>query len=200
MFIVILGGGIHLQGNLPPHVYQRLDKALLLSKSHPQARIVLSGKHSFLYRQQKPPITEARKMAEYLLEKGVLKKQILLEQKSKDTIGNAYYLKKLVFLPRQERSAIVITSPFHLSRVRYIFGKVFGSDYKLQFVGSTESFPLKQKAEIVKYQKELLLKTKLLLSKMKDGDHNFLKGKLYKIKYYKEPRPGWVMKFVAKGK
>jgi len=35
---------------------------------------------------------------------------------------------------------------------------------------------------------------------MKEGDHSFLKGKLYKLKYYKEKRPNWVIKFATEGK
>lgn len=199
MLIAVLGGGIDLRGNIPDYVYARLDKAIeLYDKLH--CDIVLSGKYSFLYSSEKPPITEASKMAEYLLNKGVKKEILLKEEKSKDTIGNAYYLKKIFFIPKKEREGIIITSRFHLDRVRYIFSKIFGSNYKLEFIGVEESLPKEEGERVVERQKELLLKTKRLLSNMKDGEHNLLRYKLYKGWFYKEKRPDWVKDFVAKGK
>lgn len=200
MLIVVLGGGISANGDLPPHVYQRLNKAILLFKKHPGGRIALSGKYSFLYGKEKPLSTEAEKMAEYLINQGISKKDILLEKLSKDSIGNAYYLKKSIFIPQKERAAIVVTSSYHLERTRYIFKKIFGSSYSFEFIGVLEHLPFQEEKMVAKRQKELLLKIKQLLSNMKDGDHNFLKDKLYKLSFYREKRPNWVTQFVAKGK
>jgi len=199
MFIVVLGGGIDLKGNLPPHVYQRLDRAIELHQKLPGSKIVLTGKYSFLYGAEKPPATEAEKMCAYLLSKKIPKKNILLEKNSKDTISNAYYLKKNIFLPKRETRAIIITSHFHLQRVKYIFQKIFGPDYRLEFIGLQEHLDESSEKKVVQRQKELLLKTKAVLSKMKEGDHGFLAGKFYRIKYYREKRPHWVTNFVAKG-
>lgn len=220
MFIVVLGGGIDLKGNLPSLAYQRLDKAIEIyqsltnsmrpyrigqhqsDKQNDDVRLVVTGKYSFLYHQLKkyPPTTEAQRMAQYLLEKQVSKNSILLEKKSKDTIGNAYYLKKDVFIPHRETRAIIITSRFHLERVKYIFNKIFGPKYNFQFVGVEEKLPPDKEKRVNDRQRQLLEETKKILFPMKTGDHNFLKEKLYKIKYYKEKRPSWVINFVAQGK
>lgn len=202
MFIVVLGGGISLKGQLPSHVYPRLEEAFRLYQKLKDAKVVLSGKFSFLYHQlgKYPSITEAEKMARYLIKKGVPKKDILLEKKSMDTISNAYYLKKDFFLPKKEKKAIIITSKFHLERVKYIFKKIFGNNYKLKFIGVEEKLASDKKRKISLRQKQLLEKIKKILSPMKDGDHLFLKGKFYKIKYYREKRPDWVIDFVAQGK
>lgn len=216
MFIIVLGGGIDLKGNLPSLVYQRLNKAIEIYQSLTKSvglqqipkpnknkvKIIVLGKYSFLYHQLKkyPPITEAEKMAEYLLSKNIPKKNILLEKKSKDTIGNAYYLKIKFFLPQKVRSAIIVTSRFHLKRVKYIFKKVFGPNYKLTFIDVEENLPEEKKRQVLLRQEQLLLKTKKILSPMKDGNHLFLKGKLYKLKYYREKRPDWVINFVAQGR
>lgn len=207
MFIVVLGGGIDLRGNLPQHVYQRLDEALKIyktrlwtSQSDNDIKIVLSGKYSFLYRHQKPKFTEAHKMAQYLIKNGVPKKELFLETKSKDSIGNAYYLKKNVFIPKKEKEATIITSHFHLQRVKFIFHKIFGENYKFKFIGIQEHLPKDQEDKIIIRQKELLLKTQDLLSKMKIGEHNFLKRKIYNLRYYREKRPEWIVDFTAKGK
>ena len=202
MFIVVLGGGIDLQGHLPDFVKQRLNKAIELFKKSAswRTKIIVSGKYSFLYHEQKPPLTESDAMADYLIKKGVDQSKILREKKSKDSIGNAYYLKINFFLPQKVRSAIIITSHFHLERVQYIFHKIFGPSYRFQFVGIQEKLSTSEEKRVLAHQRELLEKTKEVLSAMKTGDHHFLKGKLYKIKYYREKRPQWVTNFVAKGK
>lgn len=200
MLIVVLGGGIDLKGNIPSLVYQRLNYALKLLDDYPHAKIVLSGKYSFLYQNKKPPMTEARAMANYITHRHIRRNQIILEQWSKDTIGNAYYLKKNVFLPLRETTATIITSAFQLERVRFIFEKIFGPKYKLTFHAVKEKLPMVKEKLVVERQKDLLQQTKKLLAPMKDGDHNFLKRKIYNFKYYRKKRPAWVTNFVAKGK
>lgn len=199
MIIVVLGGGIDLQGNIPSYVYSRLDEAIKLA-SNLDCKILVSGEYSFLYEKIKPPLTEALKMNKYLLEKGIPQGKILREELSKDTIGNAYYSKKYIFIPSKEKEAIIITSDFQVERVKYIFSKIFGSEYKLKVIGIKSNLPDGEKEAVWQRQKELLLKTQALLSNMKDGDHNFLKNRIYKLKFYKEKRPDWVRNFVAKGK
>ena len=199
MLVVVLGGGIDLRGNLPPYVYMRLDKAYELYESMQATHLVLSGKYSFLYHHKKPPVTEAEKMAEYVIEKGVPKRHVLLERRAKDTIGNAYYLKKYIFLPRKQTEAAIVTSRFHLPRVTYIFQKIFGRRYQLEYIGTKDAISRDDEKHIVQRQRLLLLKTQEMLALMKEGDHDFLKGKIYKTKFYREERADWVVDFVSKG-
>jgi len=201
MTILILGGGITKDGRLPKNVKERLEKAWQIFKKNKKTKILVCGKHSFLYPKNKAPKkTEAEAMQDYLLNLRVPKKNIYLENKSKDTIGNAYYTKKLYFIPKKERKALIITSDFHLRRVRFIFQKIFGKQYQLKFVALPSFLNEKKKAKLIERQKELLRKTKEILAGMKSGNHNFLKGKLYKLKYYREKRPVWIIKFVSQGK
>lgn len=202
MTIVILGGGIAKDSRLPEYVKKRLEKAWQIFKGEKGVKILVCGKYSFLYpKNEVPKKTEAKAMKDYLLTLGVPRRNIYLESKSKDTIGNAYYAKKLYFIPKRERKAAIITSDFHLKRVKFVFKKVFGRNYQFRFIGMPSLvFQRKKKIKSIKRQKELLKNTKKFLSKMKSGNHNFLKGKLYKMKYYKEKRPAWVIKFVAQGK
>jgi uncharacterized SAM-binding protein YcdF (DUF218 family) len=202
MFIIVLGGGINLKGEIPKTVYQRLDKALEVYQKNldKNRKIIVSGKYSFLYQQinQFPPYTEAEKMASYLIKNGVSKKQIILEKKSKDTVGNAYFVKK-IFLKKNEKKGIIITSNFHLERVKYVFEKIFGKDYQLDFIGVKEDLPKEKEKEVLERQKKILEKTKEILSQMKTDDHLYLTKRIYRIKYYREKRPEWVINFVAKG-
>lgn len=199
MIVIVLGGGIDLQGNIPSYVYSRLDEAIRLS-SNLGCRILVSGEYSFLYGKVKPPFTEAFKMEQYLLKNGVPQDKILKEELSKDTIGNAYYSKKYIFIPNKEKELIIITSDFQVERVKYIFHKILGEEYKLKIIGIESYLPESEKEAVWQRQKDLLLKTQALLSNMKNGDHDFLKDRIYKLKFYKEKRPAWVKNFVAKGK
>lgn len=198
MYIVVLGGGISFDCKLPRLVLERLNKAIELYK-HENSRVIVSGKYSFLFTSKKPNCTEAQKMLEYLVENGVRKQDVIKEERSRDTIGNAYYLKKLIFIPKNIKSASIITSNYHIKRAKYIFQKVFGGSYKMRFI-PTQGIPDKKtNKEVDNYQNSLILKTKKLLSTMKNGDHNFLKGKLYKLKFYRQSRPKWVIDFATKG-
>jgi len=94
---------------------------------------------------------------------------------------------------------VVVTSDFQEGRVRYLFKKIFGNKYEINYVFTPSFLSSKNKKEVFGRQKELLLKIKNIMSKMKDGNHDFLKNKLYKIKFYKEQRPEWVKNFVSKG-
>lgn len=199
MIVIVLGGGIDLAGNIPSYVYSRLDEAIKFHNDL-NCKILLSGEYSFLYGKVKPPFTEAFKMQEYLLKKGVFQDRIIKEERSKDTVGNAYYSKKYVFLPQKEKEAVIITSDFQVERVKYIFDKIFGPEYKFKIIGIESNLPDGEREAVWQRQRELLLKTQGFLSKMKDGDHDFLKDRIYKLKFYKEKRPDWVKNFVAKGK
>lgn len=201
MTILVLGGGISKEGILPKHVKARLRLAAKIFKKYPKAKILLSGKYSFLYPKNiLPPKTEAAAMKDYLLALGIPAETIFLEQKSKDTISNAYFTKTLYFIPKKEKKAVIVTSEFHLPRTRYIFKKIFGKKYTLKYVSVPSHLKGKKRQEVISRQKELLKKTKKILAGMKEGNHRFLKGKFFKIKYYKEKRPDWVIKFVTQGK
>lgn len=198
MTIVVLGGGIWKR-KPPLFMQKRLNKAIELLKKYPHAKILLCGKYSFRYSENEAPsITEAELMRDYLIKKGIPASKIFLERKSKDTIGNAYYAKKLYFIPKNEKEAIIVTSDFHLNRAKFIFKKIFGPKYRLKFIATPSGF---ENDKLLKErQKYLLEKTKEFLKEMKEGDHNFLKGKLYKSKFYKEIAPKEIEKFVKTGR
>lgn len=199
LYIVVLGGGINPDGSLPKHQFARLDRANEIFFEIPDSKIILCGKYSFLYEENTPPITEARAMQSYLIQKGIDSKDLILEEDSKDTIGNAYYLKKNTLKDTEFEKLIIITSEFHLERVKFIFGKFFEPELT-EFV-AVKNTETGEKVEKIKARQELLLaKTKDYLGDMKFGDLSFLDDKIYKTQFYKETRPDWVKQFVAKGK
>lgn len=98
----------------------RLDKALAYWEEHPETVIVVSGAQG-----PDEPSTEARAMADYLMEKGVPEENILLEENSHNTIQNLTYSKRLL----EERGydisggVAVVSNGFHLTRVRMLAGR-----------------------------------------------------------------------------
>ncbi len=200
MTIVVLGGGITTNGELPNQVKKRLDKAIEVSEKENVDRFLLCGKYSFLYpKKELPETTESQLMRDYLIQKGINGKNIFLESKSMDTIGNAYFSKIEYFLPQKELEAIIITSDYHTPRTKFIFEKVFGPDYTLIFY-SSPSFDEEEVKNLLERGERLTEKIKKLTGEMTPGDHNFLKKILYDSEYYKEKRPKEVIEKIAKGK
>lgn len=196
MTIIVLGGGITGKGKLPGQVKKRLDKAIEISEKEDIDRFLLCGKYSFLYSKKEiPDITEAELMKDYLIKKEIKGKNIFLEKKSMDTISNAYFAKKDYFLPNNESEAIIITSEYHLSRVKTIFKKIFGKNFNLRFEGVAS----KTSEKIRRRQKELLDEFKQLTKKMKDGEHKFFRDKFFTIDYYKKKRKDWIKNLTTKG-
>jgi len=202
MTILILGGGISSNGKIPDQVKERLQKAKeIFEESKQKPNILLCGKYSLLYPQDKlPPVTEAKAMKKHLLLLGIPEEKIFLEEKSQDTISNAYYTKKEYFIPHQEKEAVVVTSTYHFQRVRYIFKVVFGPDYKIEFVSTPSPFKGEEAKKIEERQKEVLEETKKIMEGMKPGDHEFLKDIFFNIDFYTKKRPTWVIKKVTEGK
>jgi uncharacterized SAM-binding protein YcdF (DUF218 family) len=149
---VVLGGGITQKGVISKSVHDRID--LAVRKFSQGNKIIMSGKwyggYNFV-----PVTTEARAMKEYAVSCGALFRDVILEEKSKDTIGNAYFVKKLLD-SKGVKSFVVVTSDFHVLRSKFIFSKVFGSKYKIEFLGS-KSGEFDKRIEIEK-KKILFLK------------------------------------------
>lgn len=129
--IIIPGGGLDPATAQPhPWVCARLDAALEYS-NRTRFFIVLSRGST-----HKPPpidcdgfpITEAAASANYLQSHGITDSRILMDTWSLDTIGNAFFARTMICEPLVLRRFCIITSNFHMPRVRVIFDWVFKLD------------------------------------------------------------------------
>lgn len=133
--MVILGCQINPWG--PSVLLQdRLDKALDYLEDHPDMTVVVSG-------GQGPDehISEARCMYDYLTEHGVDEEQILLEDRSSNTVENLRYTMELLADEGYDTTAdmVVVSNGFHLTRVRMLWSRVCGGDYNLSTLAAPSS-------------------------------------------------------------
>lgn len=121
--LVVHSGGIEGESELRPWTRKRVDKALELKDS---ADYVIfstgNGSHAIPYLDSEGfPITEARAMSNYFLKNSGRKEKVLLEEISRDTIGNAYFTRIMHTDVMRLKRLGIITSKWHMPRTREIF-------------------------------------------------------------------------------
>lgn len=138
--IFIPGGGLFTDGSLPPWTIERLNRAIKY-KTQTNWIAFLSGGTV----HKPPPLTkdgyplfESKVAAAYLIQEGINPEMLLTEISSYDTIGNAYFSRMLFSDPGQFQKLLVVTSDFHLARVKVAFEWIYSltpmaTNYQLQF-------------------------------------------------------------------
>lgn len=130
--LVVLGRGVDADGALPLLAKQRVERAAELFAWGVAPRMIFSGRCS-LMTEAHPPRTEASAMADYALSLGIPKRAVILEEESRDTIGNAYFVLRRFLEPNDWMSIRVVTSDFHIQRTAWVFQKVLGLGYDVAF-------------------------------------------------------------------
>jgi len=166
--ILIPGGGILKNGKLPLWVTRRLDLAINIYQG--EYLITLSGGTT-----HKPPILDEHGFvifesiagANYLLKKGIPREKILTETCSYDTIGNAYFARFMHTEILGLKKLLIITSEFHLARVKSVFNWIFNLDtpfqYELNFQSVTDT----------EIPEDILQKLLLMLSHQHHNHHKW---------------------------
>ena len=133
--MVILGGQVKPWG--PSVLLQdRLDKALDYLEDHPDMTVVVSGGQG-----PDEPCTEAQAMYDYLVAHGVNGERILLEENSHNTLQNLRYTRELLETEGYDLNSgmVVVSNGFHLTRVRMLWERVWGSDGNLSTLAAPSS-------------------------------------------------------------
>jgi uncharacterized SAM-binding protein YcdF (DUF218 family) len=138
--IIVLGRGVNPDGTLPLVAQTRVPRALELLSRGVAPRMILSGRCS-LMTLEPPPISEAAAMAKFARDRGAPEDALLIEDRSRDTIGNAYFTARQYLEPYGWTTIRVVTSDFHVPRTSWIFRKVLGDSYDVAFTpASSELF------------------------------------------------------------
>ena len=139
--ILVLGGGIRDDGELPEHAMRRFDLALARESGEPIAALSAWTAHRpAILDSYGRPLFEATVGARYLVDRGISPGRIFCETTAHDTIGNAYFSRVQIVQPMGWRRLLVITSQFHMTRTEAIFRWVYSLDapvpYQLEFAAS----------------------------------------------------------------
>ena len=115
-FVIILGSKINKDGTLPPLLRGRCDKAIdfgnkQYEKTKKKIVYIPSGGQG-----NDEVMAEALAIKNYLMEKGIKEKQILIEDKSKNTIENMRFSKNKIDQINKEAKISFSTTNYHVFR------------------------------------------------------------------------------------
>lgn len=179
--IIILGYGLTSDGSVQPILKSRLDKAisiyqktdtlLVCGKHPPKATVPMRCEHT----------TEAEAMKQYLVNHHIPAENILKEEQSATTFGNALF-SYFILLQRAitYQPIFIISNEFHEPLVKYSFDKVFGNRYPYIFhaVPDTTLDMTPEEIEQWKYIVNQLVERcyPLLFSEVENGDINAIQS------------------------
>ena len=123
-FIIILGSKIREDGTLTPLLKGRVDKALLFGKNQKE----ISNK-DIIYipsggKGNDEVIAEAEAIKNYLIEQGIDKNSIIIENKSTSTFENMDYSKNIINKHKKDAKVVFSTTNYHVFRSSVIANKV----------------------------------------------------------------------------
>ena len=167
--IIVPGRGIYPDGSLYADPKSRIRSAVELFSRNTTSKIIMSGGFSFHFKNT-TDVNEASAMKNYAVSLGLQPKNILMEGKSTHTLANAYFCKKLYCEPNNWKDIIVVASSDHLPRVRYVFDKVFGPEYKITYQKSRRVIGLFEYLKQMVHEIGSMRLTKKWLTPIKDGD------------------------------
>ena len=170
--IVVLGGGMLPNGTPAPATLARAEAAADLARAHEDAAIICSGSHGV---GRKPRRSEAASMADLIVERGTDRRRIFLEDKSRDTIGNAVYVGERYLAAIPARRIFLVTSPFHLERSVATFRLVLGPDWEIEGVASA---PAPDDGQRAKHEPRFLMQTRAFLAGIAPGEVARMAAKL----------------------
>ncbi|MBO6158066.1 MAG: YdcF family protein [Firmicutes bacterium] len=124
-YLIVFGAAVY--GETPsPSLRDRLDAALLYLNENPGTRVIVSGGMGPGER-----ITEAEAMRVYLESGGIAPERIIMESKATDTSENLRYSFSLIEKEKagsladfSQVSIAVVSSEYHLYRIRYLADKL----------------------------------------------------------------------------
>jgi uncharacterized SAM-binding protein YcdF (DUF218 family) len=175
--VVVLGGGhspdgLSLDARTPERVKRGVELFMAARREageNADVRLVCSGAWA-VTRSVPPPRTEAALMADLAVTLGVPPSAILREERSLDTIGNLAVVGSEI-LPRIEPDeVVVVSSNFHMRRVRYLVGRVWGGRWRVTFAGAPEDLPVRTRLLLAVRERRLMLLMRRLLRKIPRGD------------------------------
>lgn len=187
--IVLLGGGIRLDGSLPDVTKEQVRHAVALFHSHAAEGLIASGLYGYKG-EEKPSISEARAYARYAEELGVDPASIYIEERSQETLGNILFTKMELLIPNNWTRILVVPQVNHLTeRVEYLLEKILGPGYEWRIVRPGMNL---DEQNVAREQKALAM-TREINDAFVNGDHNAI----YKGLMDSHPAYGGTLRTIA---
>jgi MIP family channel proteins len=128
---VVLGGGISAHGDADPATIARTQAAALLARERPLLAFILTGRQSGRSGAAYP-VSEAKWMAEKLAADGVKRERMVLEDESRDTLGNAVLVAARYLRELDPRPLWIVTSAYHMPRSVLAFAATLGARWPIR--------------------------------------------------------------------
>jgi uncharacterized SAM-binding protein YcdF (DUF218 family) len=154
--IIILGSPNDDTGGLSEIAIGRNLQGIKEYKTHKNYKILLTGGFGNNFNNTNKP--HAYYAKQFLLEKGIPEDDILEFAESGYTIEDATLTKPIVD-KYKIKDLIIVTSDFHLDRVKIIFERVFRG-YNLTFSGAKTKFSQEKYNQLIEHEKKEIEKMK----------------------------------------
>ena len=120
--ITVLGYQLLPDGSMDEELIGRCSVALRCAERYPKAFIAVTGGGTAMMH---PDLTEAGQMADWLMEHGISKDRIIVEDNSQTTAENALFTYRLLKEIPQIRAIAIVTSDYHVSLGCLLFQEQF---------------------------------------------------------------------------
>ncbi|WP_193746484.1 YdcF family protein [Ruegeria sp. ANG-R] len=137
--------------NLGSESRARLERAAALHHESPFDLFLTSG---WAYREDCTQKIGAVMADELQTTYAIDRSKIVVDTNSRDTVGDAYFLRRNAIIPMRIRDLVVVTSDYHVERTGFIFRSFFPTGVELKVVGAV-SGSLGDEAVLLNEQKSL---------------------------------------------
>ena len=112
--ITVLGFALNDDGTMKDELVGRLQTALASAQKYPNAYVAVTGGGTA---KNNPDATEADQMAQWLIDNGLNKDRLIIENKSSSTVENAKFTYNILRKKYQDIDKIaIVTSDYHIER------------------------------------------------------------------------------------
>lgn len=180
--LIVLAHEMDRDGVLNEESILRANLAAKMTKDYKIPYVITCG---WAYRKDSDiKIADAFKL--YIVKLGVRPEQVLTEDNSRDTVGDAVFTRLNLVEPLGFRNFFVVTSNYHVARTRKIFNFVYGSDFNLDVIGANvefdDSFLSKEKESEIAFDRtfrDVNVSDMGQIMKALRNNHPFYNGKIY---------------------
>ena len=129
--VVVLANWMDENGLLNSETSSRLDKSIELLRNG-RSHLLLMGWPCV----KGCEISIAEAMESYCITLGVPANQLLLDKRSRDTVGDAIYSRLYLNQFNDVSDITVVSSDYHIDRVRVVFNQIYGDSYNMEFASA----------------------------------------------------------------